>query len=623
MTRKPGKPRDKKGRRGTAVDPALVARMLGAGMQEHQSGNLPRAEKLYRSVLDLAPDHAEALHLLGVIAFTRGQYEKAVRLLRRAVARHPSQAHYFINLGNALDKAGERDAAVESYRRAVALDSDNAELHSNLGNTLYGYQRVDEAVEEYRQALALAPASADVHNNLGAGLKAQGKMSEAEQHLREALRLKPDFALAHNNLGRLLADRGRVSEALEHLRHAERLMPDADKVHVNLAWLSAEAGDFPGALEQFQRALKGNPSLEQTKRWSLAFKSEGELDASELRDMEHLLARGKLSDAERASLEHVLGLVYDKLGQYERAFAHMSAGNRLKTSTYPFDRAAFESQITALIEIYSAEFFAERKDYGAPDVAPIFILGMPRSGTTLVESIISAHPAVYGAGELSFFGELAEKLTAVRSSGLSYPQCALDLTAADCTRHAADYLDHLRSLAGNGSRVTDKMPHNFLHLGLIRLLFPKARVIHCRRSAMDTCLSIFFQDFSPFHAYSFELADLGWYYRQYERLMGHWRTVLPGGFLEIDYENLVAEPERLARLMIEHCGLEWDDRCLTHRREMRQVKTASITQVRQPIYRGSVERWRRYAPWLGPLTVALEIRDEDADKPLPKEMRTT
>jgi len=304
------------------------------------------------------------------------------------------------------------------------------------------------------------------------------------------------------------------------------------------------------------------------------------------------LEDGDTTEGDRMTLHFALGKALDDLGDYAGAMRHFDAANRVRYRLSRFDRNEFERRVDRLIARFTREFFAGNKAIGRDDETPVLVIGMPRSGTTLVERIISSHSRVGGGGELDFWNEHGPALVEAETGRL----------AAVADRFCADYRRLLRSVAPNAVRVTDKMPFNFLWLGLVHLIFPNARVIHCRRSPIDTCLSIYTNQFATRWEFASDRGDLAFYYRQYFRLMDHWRTVLPTDrLLDIDYEELTADPEGTARRLIAFCGLDWDPACLRPERNPDSVRTASVWQARQPVYRRSVERWRRYEPWLGEL----------------------
>ena len=312
-----------------------------------------------------------------------------------------------------------------------------------------------------------------------------------------------------------------------------------------------------------------------------------------------------LDNPQRATLHYELGRLYDRKNAFDAAFRHFTLGNELKGQSRRFDASEHAQYIDALIQTYNSHFMSQAPRPTIRSQRPVFIIGMPRSGTSVIEQILASHPAVHGGGELLTMNSIVKNLPDELGSLAPYPLCLTKLTQVNVDQLSQRYLDHLQTLSSDAVRVTDKMPTNFLHLGLINILFPEARVIHCLRDPLDTCLSCYFQNFGPWDSYTQDLRSLGAFYREYQRLMVHWRTVLDIAILDIQYEDLVADQEGVSRKMTAFCGLEWDERCLRFYDSKRAVSSASHDQVRQPIYRRSVGRWKNYRDYLGPLQEGL------------------
>jgi tetratricopeptide (TPR) repeat protein len=399
------------------------------------------------------------------------------------------------------------------------------------------------------------------HGNLGLALQAQGKVEQAVASFRRALALRPDFAEMHASLGRALTTVGLLDLAEASYRRAIDLSPGRASFYYGLA----EVIRFTAVDRHFAR----------------------------MQDLAQRIVR--LPAEDQVYLQFALGKAYGDLGEHERSFHHFLVGNARKRRLTSYDEAATLKRFG----LVRAGFTAERMIFavGQPVDGPIFILGMPRSGTTLVEQILASHPQVYGAGELDLFGHAVKDFAprgAVFDAGLS---------AEDFGRLGAGYLHRLRAVAPGATRITDKMPQNFLFCGLISMALPNARIIHVRRDPVDTCLSCFSTLFADGHPYTYDLGELGRYYRCYRVLTDHWRQVLPSSvLLEVHYEDVVADLEGQARRMLAHCGLAWDDACLAFYKTKRPVRTASAAQVRQPIYRTSAGRWRPPPDLLKPLT---------------------
>jgi tetratricopeptide (TPR) repeat protein len=611
--------------------------MLQTALACHRSGDLSQADAIYAQIVAHDPANSEAVHLRGVVAYQKGDYPAAVSAIQRALALAPNSPAYLNNLGLAYQALGRLMEAAASYQAALNLAPSFAQAMSNLGNVLGEQGRWTEAETWSRQAIRLNPRMAEAYNGLGAALWHQGKASqaianyrtalaidpkfpyamvnlgnalreqgnpaEAETLYRQAIAVNPAIAEAHNGLGVILWTSGAAVAAVASYREALRLAPGRADIHHNLGHAYRDLGQFDEAKREYSAALQLNPgdvkirySLSVIHRFTPA-------DQSMIEELEAAGTRTDLSPFDRRQLHFALGKAYDDLGQYDRAFSHFHEGNELARPD--FDRQMFVRLVERLEAWFPQSRFGAGADSGNPSQLPIFIVGMPRSGTTLVEQIIASHPQVYGCGELADTDVMANDLWGDRLSGPVVPAPPPGLEPNRLAQLAEAYLQRRRAVCGNALRVTSKMPTNFFHLGLIALLFPKARVIHCRRDPLDTCLSCFFTDFKKCPPYHYRLEDLGLYYRLYLRLMEHWRAVLPLAMLEIQYEDLVGRPEELSRRMIDFCGLAWDDRCLRYYETRRPVQTLSVWQVRQPIYSTSIDRWKHYIQHLEPLLRAL------------------
>jgi Flp pilus assembly protein TadD len=434
---------------------------------------------------------------------------------------------------------------------------------------------------------------------------AASRPEQAVECFLRAIALKPDDAEAWSMLGAAYLDLGRDEEALEASRRALELRPDSADALNELGLAHADRGDFDDAISCYRRALEIEPlhfhaalNLAKSQRFSSG-------DEPDVALVERALAAPGIDPSSCSDLHFALGKINDDCGRYEAAFGHYQEANRGRANLHRHDPDDFVEDVSRLIEVFDAGFFGERGDFGDPSELPVFIVGMPRSGTTLVEQILSAHPAAYGAGELSDMADLARGLRQRLGSDADYPACVPQMDAATAGAAASEYLASVSARAPDAARVTDKLPGNFLFLGLIALLFPRARIVVCRRHPLDVALSIYFTDFRAGHHYSYQLDHIAAQYQQFSRVMDHWRRVLPSPVLELRYENLVTDPEAQIRTLLEFCGLEWDERCVRFQEVRRPVHTASFWQVRQPLYATSVGRWRRYERYLEPLKTAL------------------
>jgi tetratricopeptide (TPR) repeat protein len=568
---------------------------LQAALSLHHQGRLAEAEALYQALLKANRDHFDALHSLGILRCQQRRYADARSLFLEALRQKPDSAEAEYNLATALEGLKHLDEAVLHYQKALSLRPDFYPAHNNLGNVLKALDRRDEAIAHYRQALAIKPDFAIAHNNLGNALQALGRREEAETHYRRAIALKPDYAEAHNNLGNVLRLLGRGEEAVRCYERALAAEPRYVEAHHNLGNALKELGRFEEAVSSFNQTIALDPKGVAAYH-DLVLTTRIKPDDPCLAAMEKLAADiGSLRQRDQSVLHFALAKAYADLGRHDEAFAQMLSANALRRRELAYDEAATFDRFARIRQIVTAELLRQKTGSGDPSPAPIFILGMPRSGTTLVEQILASHPDVFGAGEIDDLSVLARTLP--------YPDGLPAVGPERLRDFGASYVERLRARSGAALRVTDKMPSNFYYVGLIRLALPNAHIIHVRRDAVDTCLSCFSKLFvGAAQPFSYDLGELGRYWRQYDALMAHWRQILPeGAMLEIQYEDLVGNLETHARRLVAYCGLEWHDACLAFHETRRAVRTASVAQVRQPLYQSAVGRWRVYEKHLAPL----------------------
>ena len=610
---------------------------LAAAAEQLRTGDLTQAEKSYRAILEAVPDHVPSLFNLALIAHHAGRLEEAIGAYRRVLELEPESADAYNNLGNALKSQGRLDEAEDAYCAALRVQPDYTsaqinlgmmwenqgrieeaeeayraalqaqprltQAHIRLGNALESQGRIKEAEEAYRAALALAPDEADTHVCLGLVLETQGRLAEAEAAYRRAIALKPRFAGAHINLGNVLETQGRIKEAEAALRRALAYDPDAAGAHMNLANVLKSQGRLQEAEHAYRETLRRKPDYAEAYSNLVAGKRYTSLQDDDAKKILALLASPDTGEQEAMYLHFALGKIYDDCKLYDEAFSEYRRGNEIKHKTARFDTAAFKVYVDRIINTFDSEFIAQQEAKGSTSELPVFIVGMPRSGTTLVEQIISSHPRAHGAGELDEIHKLAMQDVP------SYPEGARVINNDAMSALAREYEGVLqRGAATDTLRVSDKMPLNFMHLGFISLLFPRAHIVHCVRDPWDVCLSIYFQYFPSGHDYAYDLDDIAAYYREYERLMSHWRRVLPAKRHDVVYEDLVTDQKTKTEELIAFLELPWHDRCLSFTQNRRPVQTASMWQVRQPIYTTSVHRWRRYAKHLRPLKESLGMR---------------
>ena len=579
------------------------AQKFAEGLRLHEAGQLPQAQKIYAEILKAEPNNADALHYMGILALQGRAPEQAESLIKQALAARPDYAEALNNLGFAQRQLGKNEDAIASYRRATEVNPGNGEALYNLGNALLDARRFEAARESLDAACRALPAHAPSHNNLADALRELGRLNDAAASLRRAIEIDPDYARAHYNLGNVLRLLDRPDEALAHYRRALELDPDDAQAAANIGNLAMERGDGGEAERWYDRALAIDPGDAETYRF---LSRVHRFDAADplITRMTDLLARNGLPEAKAMHLAYALAKAYEDSGRYDDAFAMMERANRIIRSSLDYRIERDEALADEIIRCVDANYLAERTGSGGETTAPIFVIGMARSGSTLVEQILAAHPAVYGAGEVNFLRPaLFDGFDPKRGETLSGFLSAQ--SGSDFARRGAAYRERLSARGAGTRRSADKNLFNFWHIGLIRLMLPQARVVHCVRDPLDCCVSIYKTYFVGNLPFSYDLTELGRYYWSYDRMMAHWRSLLPDFVLDLSYEALVGDQEGESRRLLEFCGLDWDAAVLDYPKAERSVITASAAQVREPIFTSSVGSWRRYDAHLGPLIEAL------------------
>ena len=589
-------------RKGRSVAPPPLQRALTL----HQAGGLDEAGRIYRAILAAQPNHFDALHLLGVVRHQQGRNAEALRCIGAALKLRPESAAALGNFGLVLASLRRREEALASYDKALALKPDYVEALNNRGDALRGLKRFGEALASFDRALALKPDYAEALNGRGNAFFDLGRPGEALADYDRALELKPGFSEALSNRGRALAALGRPDQALASYDKAIAANAGLAEAHEGRGLALLESGRLEEASAAIERAIERAPStarlyynLGQTRRfWS------GDPHIAALERLAREIP--SLDEDERIALNFAIGNALADIGDAERSFRFLRDGNTLRRRQLVYDEAAALGLLARTRTAFAAERMQAGAGRGAPSAVPIFVLGMPRSGTTLIEQILASHPDAFGAGEIDDFDAAIGSLGGGAAQALHSPEIACRLSDVQLRELAACYLGRIEAFAPAAARIVNKMPKNFRHAGLIHLALPNARIIHARRDPVDTCISCYSKMFADNLPYTFDLEELGRYHTGYQALMNHWRTVLaPDVMLDVQYEELVADLEGQARRIVAHCGLEWDPRCLAFHRTERSVRTASASQVRQPVYKSSVGRWRAYEPFLAPLLAAL------------------
>jgi len=579
---------------------------IGLGRLLADRGQWGDAAAAFRRALSLQPKAAECCYLLGRVLVEDGKLEEAVRAFEACVRLAPHHLGAWNQLGRRLVELERFDAAIVAYQAIVAAKPDNRIGWQNLGNIQLHQRRFDEAESAFSRAVGIDPRVAEGWYGIGASRSGAGRSDAAAEALSEALQRDPDHVPSLLEMARLERDAGRFVEALRHLQHAEAQEEDNLSVQFELGATLYLLGRKEEATLALRRAI-ADPE-HQVDAWRLLAQmrridAPGSEEESALRALLH---REQLDDDKRAGLHFALGKICDERGDYQEAFASYAAANEIQLEKQRLDHDDLSGFVDAMIDAFPAPIFSNSEPGGSDSELPVFVLGMPRSGTTLAEQIIRAHPNADGVGEIKAMSEIFNQRFGDAGLRSQLAAAVAALTADDRAALATEYLQQIETIAAPGaSRVVDKLPFNFNYIGFLRLLFPRARIVHCVRDPMDNCLSLFFGFFVT-RAYVFnDLEDIGFVYAQYSRLMQHWNSCDIGPIHTLRYESLVGAPEKEVRSLLDFLQLDWDPGCLEFHEQGSAVKTLSAWQVREPIYSRSVGRWRNYEPWLEPLRVTL------------------
>ncbi|MFK2878337.1 sulfotransferase [Rhodanobacter hydrolyticus] len=577
---------------------------VALGKSQMRSGSLAEAAHSCRQAIALKPDHLEAHYLLGNVLGAQGRLAEAADSFRQALAIKPDFIEARARLGHTLMAIHQPGEAEAHFLQVLAARPDDANTHNSLGIVYRELARLADAETCYRCALAIKPDYAEAHNNLGNVLRDQGRRGEAESSYRQALAINDRFAEPHFNLGNILRDQQRLPEAEQSYRCALAIRPDYLMALNNLGLCLKKQGRVEEACASFEAAVAIKPDFLQSLCNLAPFRTYA-VDDPQLRaleDQQHQLP--SLPQAGRVNYWFALGKMREDAGRHDDAFAAYAEGNRLQRMRFPYDEAREAALVAQLKSVFHAGLFEQRPPSRRPGRTPVFIVGMPRSGTTLIEQILASHPGIHGAGELTDLHDVVHSLdTASNASVAAYPEIAATLSVEALQQLGAAYEERAWRHAPQATHITDKLPANFLHVGMIHRMLPHAKIIHAMRDPMDSCFSCYARLFEEGNLdFSYDLGSLGRYYVRYIELMRHWHRVLPAGaVLDLRYEDMVADTAGQARRLLDYLGLPWDERCLDFHRNQRVVRTASIAQVRKPIYRSSVARWKHFETHLKPL----------------------
>jgi tetratricopeptide (TPR) repeat protein len=610
--------------------------LLGAALGER--GQYGEAEKVLNQVIDLAPGFAQPYADLGTLLVRQDRSEQAVPLLEKATRLAPKMEEAHFQLGKALAQLGRGQEADEAFERCFALSPVRRMMALAAEHHQAG--RMREAEQLCRQVLQKQPGHVDALRMMGLIAAAAGDLDEAEYLLRQSLAAAPDHVPAMFELGRVLRELDRHEEAIDIYREILAIQPENPKAHYRLAGVLAPAalteeaarayrrclelapryaaawlglghmlktlGQVDEGIDAYRRCLELEPNFGEVY-YSLANLKTYRFDDDEIAEMQHQLEHTDLPDASEVNFLFALGKAHEDRGDYDAAWHFYEEGNAKQRMLVSYDPVQTEVTNSELIEFFNADFFAATHGMGNPDASPIFVLGLPRSGSTLIEQIIASHSEVEGTSELPYVGRLTKSLNRNRADGMRYPAVLAELEARHFERLGRDYLDMAARHRVEGTpRFIDKMPNNFPSVGFIHSILPNAKIIDARRHPMDACLGNLRQLYARGQTFSYDQCDIGEYYLQYLRMMAHWDEVLPGRVLRVCYEDTVANLDSQVRRILDYLELPFEEACLNYHDTDRAVRTASSEQVRQPIYTSGVGYWKHYEAYLDDLREILE-----------------
>jgi tetratricopeptide (TPR) repeat protein len=532
-------------------------------------GDLQRAQEFIQNVLNVEPDHRDALHLLALTNYRLGSLDKALALIQECLRTHPDFAIGFNSLAVIFRDLGQLEPSANACLQALKLSGDYAEAYYNLGNAKL----------------------------------LQGFLTQAKGAFLSALQIRGDYGLAHLNLGIVYQQLGEIEQAIRSFETASKLMPGDSRVYLNMGNAFSTIGKNEEAESSYKKGLEITPE-DPNLHYHLALCRKHTQNDEILERAKKGFHKNSNSDEEKILLGFALGMAHEDLKDYEQSFHYYSAANRLQNSLNPFEIKNLKIFLENIRKVFS-DWLPSQVEISGEEPIPVFIVGMPRSGTTLVEQILSSHQNLGARGELDMLARIIYQTCQVNPDGFPFALKGFSQDVFEAMRE--QYLKVLCALEGSYTHFTDKMPHNFLFLGIIRSLFPRAKIIHCRRDPLDLCLSCFKHHFTEKHTYAYSLRDLGLYYRFYEKVMEFWEEIIGSDLIfSVDYEELVFDQEAVTRELLDFCGLEFQDACLSFFENLRPVHTASMNQVRQPIYNSSVAAWKNFEPWIGELKETLK-----------------
>ncbi len=572
-----------------------------------------RAIQSFQTALQLDPHRESTFEMLGKTLLDSCRFEEAAHFFSNLLKQRPDDPNLYGQLAIAQKQSDQLEQAETTIKTLLEKHPDHYQGYNQLGAILWEQKKLKQAADAFEKAVELNPDCASACSNLGAVLHELKQLKKARTVLLQAVELEPAFAGAHFNLANVLRDQQEYEEAVVHYQQAIKFAPERVDFRINYVTTLNNLGRFEESAKQCREIIKLDPQYTPAYYALFTFNSDS-VTEQEVDKLDELLANSDLSENEKREAYFSLGKFYDKREQYDKAFSCFETANRLDERYGKYDHRKLTELVDSMIDTFQKHYQELSRLEGSSSRKPIFILGMPRSGSTLVDQIVTSHSRVNGAGEFAGIRTILNHFfQQARDSSAGYPQSLVELTSQKLQHISREYLRLLVEDAGDAEFITDKMPNNAFHIGLIHLMFPNATIIYTGRNPLDICLSCFFQNFVAYHDFSFDLRSTGQFYREHARLVSFWRELLPGRIKTVQYEKLVENQEKETHRLIEEiCGLAWEEQCLQFHQNKRAVNTASLWQVRQPMYRKSVSKWKKYAKHLEPLTGELGIQDSSA-----------
>lgn len=562
------------------------------------------AEYCCKKALKLAPLNPTLLYNLGIALLNQGKIDSSIKQFTNAIKINPKYSDAYLEIGNALKFTGNSEEAITNYKKAIQFNPSTFLAYYYIAEAYHQTGEFSEAIRYYEQTIVLQDTHVDSYCGLASTLISLFKFDKAIHLLESNISRLPVTACLYFYLAFAYQEQGNIEKAKFYFKRVIDIDRNHYDAQTGLAGLLALQGDYEKADERLRGILKSEPDHVSATIAFTSFASQFKAIEEAIQMGKKCLEKDKLNNISKSKLVFALANLYEQTGKLDKAFEYYRMGNKLKGAV--FDEKKYNNMFDSLKATYTADVIEKLQNVSKNSVNPIFIIGMPRSGTSLAEQILASHPDVYGAGELPTINRIINQLPSSLKTALPYPECLEKIDKKILKNLASQYLKELQLTSNGEKNITDKMPLNSIHLGFISLMFPTARIIYCTRDPRDTCLSCYFKNFSGEHPYAYSLNSLGKFYRMHEKLMAHWLKVIPNPTFELSYEKIVKDPDAIIRELIDYCGLDWDNACMDFHKTKRAVATASHSQVRKKMYSSSVGKWRHYEQHLGKLFSALE-----------------